>query len=83
MPLYHFICPSCDAKLRKILTPEVAEQPRVCMCGEELIRDPHPPSTQAVETIDTGRTPRALTRLADAERLFNERAEIKKRNKLS
>lgn len=81
MPLYHFICPSCGAKLRKLLTPEVAEQPRICTCGEELVRDPQPPTTQAVETIDTGRSQRAVTRLADAERLFNERAKIKRQNK--
>lgn len=73
MPLYYFKCETCGAALRKIMAPEQAREPRICVCGEVLSRDPHPPSSQAVETLDNGIMPRRLERLADAERLFAER----------
>jgi hypothetical protein len=42
-------------------------------CGGPLHRAGLGPSTQVVERLDNGLMPRALERLADAERLFEER----------
>lgn len=80
MPLFYFRCTACDEQARKIMTPAEARVAQRCgACGGALTRDPRPPSSQAVETLDNGVMTQRLERLADAERLFAERNDsIKK-----
>jgi putative FmdB family regulatory protein len=80
MPLYYFDCGACGKKLRRILNPAEASA-LLCPCGAELSRDPRPPSSQVMETLDNGIMPKRLERLADAERLFAERAEVVKKQR--
>lgn len=48
---------------------------RPCSCGRGKIRRAAVgPTTQALETLDNGAMPRAVTRLTDAERLHRDRA---------
>lgn len=82
MPLYHYSCPGCLSKSRKILTPAESKAPQTCKeCSGVLAREMSPPSSQTTEIIDTGFMPKRLERLADAERLFKERNEIAKKNR--
>lgn len=79
MPLYYFKCSHCGKTSRRILKPEeVAGQ--TCTCGAFTTRDPQPPTTRVVETLDNGVMTRPVERLADAERLFKERNEATKRS---
>ena len=83
MPLYYFKCGSCGAQVRQILKPEQAMAAMDCTCaGGTLERDPRPPSTQVVESLDNGAMPRRLERLADAERLFSERNDAVKKQQM-
>ncbi len=81
MPLYYFRCPGCQLLSRKILAVEESTLARVCECGEDLRREPRPPTSQTVESLDNGHMPKRLERLADAERLFKERDEANKKNR--
>jgi hypothetical protein len=76
MPLYYYRCCKCHRPCRKIQTPEEAAKLQSCECGYTLRREPKPPSTQVKETLDNGVMTKRLERLADAERLFAERAEV-------
>ncbi len=89
MPLFYYRCVKCGQAQRKIQTPEEAEKLQVCgkpvegkteACGYTLRREPKPPSTRVVETLDNGVMTKRLERLADAERLFAERNEAVKKN---
>jgi hypothetical protein len=82
MPLYYFRCDTCARTFRRIMTPEEAKQPRACVCPTgQLVRDPHPPTSQVTETLDNGIMVKRLERLADAERLFAERYEAVEKNR--
>lgn len=82
MPAYLFECPVCHSPQRKILSPEEAKDGNIpCQkagCAGKLRRKIKGPSTQITETLDNGLMPRRLERLADAERIFEERAGYKK-----
>lgn len=75
MPMYYFTCDSCAESQGLRLKPGEQKAPRACpKCGTALRRDPRPPSTQVMESIDNGIMPRRVERLADAQRLFKDRA---------
>jgi len=81
MPLYHYICPVCGRSARKILENQKRTEQMLCECGQKMKRDPHPPTSRAIETIDNGFMPRAVEKLVDAQRLLKERAAVRKRRK--
>lgn len=78
MPLYYFKCDGpCKQEVRRIISPEQAQAKTLCPkpdCGGTLRRTPKPPTAQVVETLDNGWMTRKVERLADAERIFAERA---------
>ncbi|WNM70304.1 hypothetical protein [Myxococcus phage Mx1] len=78
MPLYYFKCETCGAELKKLLSPAQAEEFTKLFgcsaCLGKLDRDPRAPSSQAMEKFDNGFMARPVERLADAERIFTERA---------
>lgn len=88
MPLYYYRCCKCGQSQRKIQAPEEAVKLQECSrdipgkgpCGYVLQREPRPPSTQVMETLDNGVMTKRLERLADAERLFKERNEAVKKS---
>jgi len=70
MPQYKFICPKCNFKKSK-LNKDSLSCPK---CNETMERNPSGASSQAVERLDNGLMPKAVERIADAERLYKERA---------
>jgi hypothetical protein len=58
-----------------------AAEPQICAAcagagrATILVRTPKPPTSQVTEVLDNGAMPKRLERLADAERLYRERAE--------
>lgn len=80
MPLYYFKCsgPSHEFKVKRILTPEEADQPQKCVCGALLQRDAQGPNTTVHEVLDNGLMPRSLERFSDAQRLYKERSKAHK-----
>lgn len=79
MPLYHYKCPSCGARTRKILEPTAAGFQDCGVCGVKLEREPTAATAQVVETLDNGIMPRRIERLADAERMYKERSKTERR----
>lgn len=76
MPLYNFKCPKCGKAKRKICSAEQSKDPIACSdCSTTLERAPSGATSQVKERLDNGLMPRAVERLADAERLFKERAQ--------
>jgi hypothetical protein len=80
MPMYYVVCRECETKSRIVCKPGDFAKYNCKACGGPWSRDtePHPPSSQATETLDNGAMVRKLERLADAERLFKERSELNK-----
>lgn len=82
MPAYEFECPVCHKRQRAILSPEEAKDQNIpCKeenCAGKLRRKSKAPTTQITETLDNGLMPRKLERLADAEKIHDERAHGKK-----
>lgn len=74
MPLYCYAC-TCGKTTRRLCKPAEAKDLPVCECGLNMNRDPRPPTTKIVETLDSGYSPRKVERLADAERLYRERSK--------
>jgi len=74
MPIFHYFCQNCDKASKKLLEKE-PESLQCPVCGSDLVRDMKGPSARVVERLDNGVMPKALERLADAERLFKDRAE--------
>jgi hypothetical protein len=82
MPLYYFSCSTCKGTVMYRLKAGEQKAPRPCsVCKKVMSRDPRPPSSQVMESIDTGMQFRRVERLADAERLYAERADNDPRNK--
>ncbi len=76
MPLFRFVCIECALKAARFLSPTEARLPLPCtQCAGKMKRDVQVPSMQVVERLDNGLMPRAVERLADAERLFKDRAK--------
>jgi len=75
MPMYYFTCDSCATTQGLRLKAGEQKTPHACRdCGSMMRRDPRPPSSQVMESIDNGLMPRRVERLADAERLYKDRA---------
>lgn len=77
MPLYNFRCSKCWKLTKKImLASEFEDSPGwiTCECGYTAPREMSPPSTKTMEVLDNGRMAKPVERLADAERIFAERA---------
>lgn len=73
MPLFNLKCTECGEVYRKIA--DSLEEVGDCkFCGAAVEWQAKGPSVQKKETLDNGVMPRAVERLADAERLFKERA---------
>ena len=69
--------------MRRIFSPEESVIPQPCPmagCTGILKRTPVAFTSQIVETLDNGIMTRRLERLADAEKIFEERAKGKKGN---
>ena len=75
MPLFYYKCSICKKPGRRICSPEEAEEHPPLCCGVPMVRAPQGPTARVVETLDNGVMTKKLERLADAERLFHERAQ--------
>ncbi len=76
MPMFVLECSACNGRTRILATkrPESWGGCKVAGCPGDLHRVGAGPSAQVVEHLDNGAMPRALDRLADAERLHKERS---------
>jgi len=75
VPLFCLVCTSCgEATNRLADTAPAALQKPCTKCQGVMKRQPKGVSSQVMEKLDNGAMPRAVERLADAERLYNERA---------
>jgi hypothetical protein len=82
VPRYFFACEACNKPYQRICAPVEAKQEQACpACSKPLKRTPKPANTMVLETLDNGLMARKLERLADAERIFAERAANDPRNK--
>ena len=73
MALYCYVC-ECGEKLSRILKKD--EEQLCKACGKKMARNPSPPHSQVVESLDNGNMPRKVERLADAERLYKDRGSV-------
>lgn len=76
MPIYNTICKKCFNNKRIVSDVEWDKVPiikKMCKCGYVAIRQASGPGAQKMETLDNGAMPRAVTRLADAERIMQDR----------
>jgi hypothetical protein len=78
MPVFFFICATCKAPDRRVLTPAGARTPQRCRktdgCAGILDRDVQVPAMHHKEIIDNGTLVRRVEQDVDAERLVRERA---------
>lgn len=78
MPLFNLKCDGCGAADRTLAASWAAVAPdrlKCKACGGDLRRAATGATSQVVERLDNGLMPKAVERLADAERLFQERAK--------
>jgi hypothetical protein len=68
----------CSAEKRRVCSAEEAQCPPEC-CGQAMKRTPRGATSRVVESLDNGVMTKRLERLADAERLFRERAKATKK----
>lgn len=77
MPIYNTVCSKCY-KLGKIVSDVTFDKvpliKKMCKCGYCVKQLPTGPTTKKMEKLDNGAMPRAVERLADAERIMKERA---------
>ena len=77
MPLLKFKCETCGRPKERII--EVGQSPGDCAyCGGLLLHAPTGPTCQVIEKIDTGSMGKAVERLADGQRLRDERVAAHK-----
>jgi hypothetical protein len=76
MPMFHVRCKGCRSEDDRLLSFVGEISLQLCRtCGEKKMRRaPRGPSVQVMERLDNGAMPRAVERLADAERLYADRA---------
>jgi hypothetical protein len=78
MPMFHMRCRVCKAEDDRLLSSSADISGVPCRkCGRRapcMRRAAHGPSVQVMERLDNGAMPRAVERLADAERLYADRA---------
>lgn len=78
--MYYYVCGACQEGRRRICSPAEAKTPPPCpRCGKTMARSPKGMTSRTVEVLDNGVMTKKLERLADAERLFHERAEATKK----
>lgn len=77
LPSFALKCDTCSAGTRVLRDSihDLAEHLPRCVCGGIFQRAATGPSTQVMERLDNGAMPRAVERLADAERLYADRAK--------
>ncbi len=76
--LIRTVCTGCGDKASRLLwlwDGSAVEKMTCKKCGAEVVRKPTGPSSQVVERLDNGMMPKAVERLADAERLYRDRAD--------
>lgn len=79
MPLYNFRCSneSCKKLTKRIISVQDYEDSSgwiTCECGFTALREMSGATTKTMEVLDNGYMARPVERLADAERIFAERA---------
>lgn len=80
MPALTMVCPKCGHKKRLLRPAGVTNVTYACVCGQTMVREfGAQASARIVEVLDNGLMTRRVERLADAERLFKERAEADKK----
>lgn len=83
MPKFDLAC-ECGARRSRILPkrPKPGDPVRNCLtCGRQMKIEVGNQSSQVIETLDNGAMSRKVERLADAERLWKDRADSDPRNK--
>lgn len=79
MPVFLYVCPSCGARDRLLLTPAGGRAVQKCRktagCIATLKRTPRAPSMVMKEVIDNGAMSKAVERDVDGERLMHEQAQ--------
>jgi len=71
MAQYKFLCSTCGFKKAR-LSLDPFDCPK---CKSPMKRNASGPTNQVYEQLDNGLMPRKVERLADAERLFKDRAK--------
>lgn len=79
MPLYYFRCSKCFKRTAKILKVDAYAALRpadgiYCSCNYWAPREMTGATSKAMEVLDNGLMARPIERLADAERIYSERA---------
>jgi hypothetical protein len=74
LPLFHVQCGKCGAEDDRLAPTGADAVKEPCACRAKMRRKARGPSTAVMERLDNGAMPRAVERLADAERLHKERA---------
>lgn len=79
MPTYNFRCCKCKKMIKKLMTVEAYRALRpaevvACDCGYTAKREMGAPSSKAMEVLDNGLMARRVERLADSERIIQERS---------
>jgi predicted RNA-binding Zn-ribbon protein involved in translation (DUF1610 family) len=76
MALFRITCDSCGLKAARLGDTEADALKKSCpSCGSQVKREATGLSATLKECLDNGVMPRALERLADAERLYRDRAQ--------
>ena len=73
MPVFHYFCSQCQTETKKFFAKGV-DSLECPFCGSEMEREMNGPSARVVEKLDNGVMSRSVERLADAERLYKDRA---------
>lgn len=75
MPIYNYVCPKCGAKKARLRAPKDENLKATCTnCPADMVRDRGGPSSRVVEIRDNGIMGKAVEQVADAERIYYERA---------
>jgi hypothetical protein len=73
--LYYLSCLACGHEAARFLkTAKEATEQACAFCQGPMKRNPRPPSSQVMETLDNGHMGRKVERLKDAEELHQDRA---------
>jgi hypothetical protein len=76
MALYRLRCTGCPIEAARFAdSPQDALKLPCVSCGKPMERTPTGLSAAVMETLDNGAMAKAVTRRADAERLYRERAD--------